>query len=178
MRIFDIILEDGKASKSDEPGVYIAVHYSKESQEALTKFAKTLGDFDIVPAKEFHTTIIYSVTPLKKGEVIQPRGWSVDDPLKVKPKHLTIFKTQSGEHALVLELKSATLKNRFTSLMAKYDTLSTNFPDYKAHITLSYDVGKDYKIPEKVDYSLVKSLEVVEEYVQPLDVDWKDKLKS
>lgn len=176
MRIQDTIILEGK---SEDPGVYVAVHYSKESRDALTAYAESLKIDNITsPSSEFHTTVIYSTSPLKKGEKITPRKWSVENPLTVKPKGLRIFKSRSGEHCLVLELTSPTLKRRFTTLMKDYPSLSTDFPDYIPHITLSYDVGKDYTIPSKPDFSLIKTLEIVEEYVDELDTNWKDKLKS
>jgi hypothetical protein len=49
---------------------------------------------------------------------------------------------------------------------AEYD-----FDEYKCHITLSYDIGDfDYKKLNPKDF--VKSIEVVKEYQEDLNLDW------
>lgn len=57
---------------------------------------------------------------------------------------------------------------------AEYD-----WPEYKPHVTLSYNAG-DYK-PEKAHVDNFGDIDIIEEYDQPLKTEWlvkKDDKKS
>ena len=82
--------------------------------------------------------------------------------------HLEIWDTPKGS-ALILCLDSEYLKQRHGLSMilgATYD-----FPDYKPHITLSYNLGAQYiEVPQDINIVIDVNSEVVED----LDLEWAD----
>ena len=164
MLLEDLISEDKKE------GAYVACKFSDASADALYTFAEKLGVDNIVPRTKYHITVIYSTVPVPK--TFKAKG-DFDEPLLVQPNHLTIFPTREGNGALVVELYSAELKKRHKELMEKYK-LQYGFPEYKVHTTLSYDVG-DFEIDDSISLKPLKDLEIVEEYYEPLDLDWAKK---
>jgi 2'-5' RNA ligase len=146
-------------------GAYIACSFSKESQDALYKFAEDCNLPSIVPRDKFHITVIYSKKPVPQS--FKAKG-DFRKPLLVEFKKLTVFATREGNGALVMELYAPELAQRHNYLMKKY-SLKYDFPEYKAHVTLCYDVGAEFEIP-KVKPSL--ELEVVNEYYETLNKDW------
>lgn len=156
-----------RKNKESKTGSYVAVRFSDDSQDRLTEFAKQRKLNNLVPTDKYHITVIYSRKPISDG--FKAYGL-LEDPLIVQPNHLSIFPTQSGSNALVLELEAPQLKSRHKELMDKYD-LEYDFDEYKAHVTLSYDCG-EYKPSDDEDYSSLEDLEIVEEYHEPLNLNW------
>lgn len=149
--------------KEFSKGLYVAAKFSESTLDALEKLQRSLKIPNPVPRDKLHTTIVYSrvFVPYKVASgsfEIADRG------------SLTIFETGQGARALVLELESVYLTTRHNyakALGATYD-----FPDYRPHITLSYDVGPlsfigTYDVPVILD----------REYSEELNLDWKDTLK-
>lgn len=158
-------------TKKEEQGSYIAVKFSKNTQDRLANFAKTFGIDNRVPREKFHITVIYSTKPVPKS--FESRG-DIDPPILAQPKHLSIFTTQTKKRALVLEMDCPELVKRHEALMSKYE-LTYDYDSYKPHITLSYDVGDAWQIPENVKFSDINSLEIITEYHESLQLDWADK---
>jgi 2'-5' RNA ligase len=164
MLLTDVVLfEDA----GEPTGAYIACKFSEDTQNTLYKFAEDLNLTDIVPKDKFHITVIYSKTPITTN--FKAKG-DYKTPLLVQPKELTVFGTREGNGALVLELYAPELAQRHQYLMKKYD-LAYDFPEYKAHVTLSYDVGKGFEIPT-ISLKPLTDLEVTNEYYEPLNKDW------
>jgi 2'-5' RNA ligase len=155
-------------------GSYVAVSFSEDSQNRLTDFAHNLKLSNLVPKDKYHVTVIYSRIALPKEFKVQ--NLSEVEPLIVTPKHFSVFPTQSGKKALVLELDSPELVERHTSIMDKYDA-TYDFDEYKPHVTLSYDMG-DFELPDDIDERAkneLGELEIIEEYHEPLQLDWAEK---
>ena len=166
-RIFNMLLAELMDTTKTEEGSYIAVKLSKETQDRLADFANSFKIENIVPREKFHITVIYSTKSVPK--TFKALG-DIDPPILAQPKHLTIFETKGGSSALVLELDCPELVKRHNDLMSKYN-LKYDFPEYKVHVTLSYDVG-DWEIPTVVDYKDIQDLEIVNEYLESLKLDW------
>lgn len=149
--------------KEFSTGLYVAAKFSELTLDALEKLQRSLKVPNPVPREKLHTTIVYS---------------RINVPYKVasgsfeiaQSGKLTIFETQSGANALVFELESdylAARHNYAKALGATYD-----FPDYRPHITLSYDVGPlTYKGSHDVPVILDR------EYAEELKLDWAEDLK-
>mgnify|MGYP001306449516 CR=1 FL=1 len=80
-----------------------------------------------------HVTLIYSRTHC-------PHIVRSKEVHRVKPVHFEVFSTQSGKRALVLLLSAPTVAARHRQLMSLHP-LTYDFPHFKAHVTLSYDIG-------------------------------------
>lgn len=144
-------------------GLYVAAKFSESTLDALENLQRSLKIPNPVPRDKLHTTIVYSrvYIPYK----VASGSFEIADKGK-----LTIFDTQGGARALVFEMESdylAARHNYAKALGATYD-----FPDYRPHITLSYDVGPlsfigEHQVPIVLD----------REYAEELNLDWKDTIK-
>lgn len=131
---------------------YVACRFTDETVDGLVELQRLIDVPNPVPAHELHTTIVssreYVPFPLERGNVLlATEAW------------LETWETQSG-NALVLRFDSDYLQDRFDVAMclgATYD-----FPDYKPHITLSYDVGSCIFTKEKIQIEIIRDLEYQE----------------
>lgn len=157
--------------KQEAKGTYAAVSFSTETKDALLKY---ISDNDIptpVPGSKLHTTLLYSRKFLSDYE---PAG-KIDPPLIGKPGEFEAWET-NGENSpktrcLVLKFKCPELEARHEELMSEHQA-TFDYPEYKTHITLSYDIG-DMDIddlPSITDY--LKEIEIVDEYGENLDTNW------
>jgi len=155
-------------------GTYIGVRYSKKDEEKILNLIKEMRVPNPIPEDDIHTTLIFS------------RRYIPDysPPSKVDmyayPKEFHIFKSQEGEEILVIKLDSPDLANRHKELMKKHNA-TYDYPEYIPHITLSYDIEgymSLFEIKEKFTKLLPEKLHIVSEYVEDLDLEWKDKVKS
>lgn len=116
---------------------------------------------------KMHTTIIFS---RKRVDDIEPLG-KMKTPWIGKPEKFEIFQTRDeGKNALVLRYKCKEQENRHKKLMkdhkAEYD-----WPEYKMHLTLSYDCG-DLDLNKLSDVSSIGNIEIDNEYKEDLQLDW------
>lgn len=145
--------------ESKKSGIYVAVNFSDETCDAIAKMQAQLNVPKPLAKSSLHCTIVYS-----KTDIEWEAAGKIDEHADIVG--FEIFKTRSqdtDENVLVLLIKSKYLDARHeesNELGASYD-----FPEYKAHITLSYNVG-DFKIDNLPvpDFDI----EIVEEYVRPL----------
>lgn len=150
------------------PGIYVAVDYNYNASFILDKIAK---DLKIVPDNgpgedkdyKYHTTIIYSRFPIpltktnpkwrltnfhtKSGSTIFKKSKpKISVPVKIIG--FGFFDTPDGRN-LHVEVSSPFLSHEFRR--AVDFGLPTDFPIYKAHITLKNDVSNDFKIPKEIE---------------------------
>lgn len=153
-----------KFSEVDK-GTYVSAKFTEDTLDRIEKIQKYLGLLNPVSRADLHTTICFS-------RVNVPFTAS-NASLEVSNKnHLEVWQTNNGP-ALILCLESPYLveRHKYSRILgASYD-----YPDYKPHITLSYNLGAqavDLTIAD-VNMPIVVSHEVVED----LDLDWtKDKI--
>ena len=170
--IKDILLEkETKITDLGKDGTYIAVHFSKETQDNLKALAAVLKVDNVVERNKMHCTIVYSRKPFTNFTI----HGKMDTPWIGTPTKLEIFPTQSGKRALVLRFDCKEMTDRHNYFNdehgAQYD-----YDEYKIHATLSYDVGEEWQIPKDIKVTdHIDKIEVVEEYYSPLELDWADK---
>ncbi len=144
-------------------GTYAAVKFSDTTLDFLEELQNKLQLFDPVPRDKLHSTICFSRVKINYMPITEkmPIG---------TPAALGVFE-HNNKRALVLILDSSYLNMRHEYAMilgATYD-----FPEYKPHITLSYDIGALKILDTALDKS--KVLEMASEYVEDLDLDWSPK---
>lgn len=149
-------------------GTYVGLKMDPDSKEALKAFQKSIPN--PLSSSEFHTTLIYSRKPF----TFESRG-KLDEPIVAKPKKFSIFDTQTGARCLVIELESKEIEERHRYIMDKYKA-TYDYPEYKPHVTLSYDIG-DFDI-SKLKIEDVPEVKFVSEYDQPIDLEWEKKAKT
>lgn len=140
-------------------GTYVAAKFTEQTLDSIQELQTKLRLLNPVKREDLHTTICYSrtVVPFVPHEQIQHIGTA---------SKLEIWDTDKGP-ALIMLLDSDYLHSRHTyskALGATYD-----FPDYKPHVTLSYNLGV-----QKVDLldALNIDIEMSREYVEELDLEW------
>ena len=170
----EILLEKKKhITDLGEDGTYIAAKFSKKSKDLLKKLATDLEVPNILPREKMHVTIVYSKKAFTNFDI----HGKLEKPWKAKVKDLEIFKTQTGKSALVLRLDCQDLTDRH-NYFEKEHGATYDYPEYKIHVTLSYDVGDDWKIPKTEPSETVPELELDEEYYEALSLDWAGKDKD
>lgn len=110
---------------------------------ALAKWAADNGLTPTVPASDMHVTILYSKTPVdpfKMGETWIDQDGKGGLIVKGGPRALKRF--DGG--AIVLRFASSDLNYRHESMIER--GASSDYPEYKPHVTLSYDVPADFDI--------------------------------
>lgn len=147
---------------NEEKGTYAGFKFDKESQDYIMDLIKELNVPNPVSRDDLHSTLLYSEKYLPDYKAAKNiNGVAVADKLE-------IFKTDEG-NVLVLRLDSEFMRKRHNELMRVHDA-TYPYPEYKPHVTLSYDVG-DFKIPK---VKLSKGIIIDKEYQEDLDKDWKD----
>lgn len=141
-------------------GTYVGVRVSEKSRSQLIDLAKKYHVPNIIRPKRLHSTIVYSFKHLpdfvKESEVYH----------EAIVKDFVLFDNPDGSKVLALELESNSLNERNRVLMEEYGDV-TDYPQYRLHITLSYEIG-DFKLP-----SLEEKISITfdEEYTFELNFD-------
>ncbi|RYF11003.1 MAG: hypothetical protein EOO77_20345 [Oxalobacteraceae bacterium] len=143
-------------TESPSTGVYVCAKYDKDTRERLADLVREHKIDNPIPSTEYHTTIVYSKSPVywkaehDVGKTARATRW------EVWPSH------KSGKQVLVLHLESNYLTTRFDLAMSR--GASYDFPDYKPHISFSYDIPEDFdasKLPVP-DFDLIIDKEIAE----------------
>ena len=113
---------------------YVAMRPEESAKNDIARIVKQSKIPNPHDKTQYHCTLIYSRQPCKEP---QP-----DRKLKisVQPEKWEVFETRDGKRCLVLKLDSSMLQVRHKQLM-KQLSASYDFPSYKPHITVSYDIG-------------------------------------
>lgn len=148
-----------------DSGVYMCAKFDQASCAALAKVQKLLGVENPVSAEKLHTTIVYS---RKTVDLFPASG--ISEPAKLVD--VEKWDTKYGS-TIVGVLESDYLHSRFDDAMdagATYD-----YDDYKPHVTLAYDSSINDISGVKRLLTLPVDLTIIQEDVEPLDLDKKVK---
>jgi hypothetical protein len=166
-------LDELLQEKHTPSGTYAAVKFSQDTKDAIEKYIKDNDIPNGLAASKMHCTLLYS---RKHCPDYEPLG-KIDPPWIGKPTGLDVWESkgeqdgEEGTRCLVMEFKCDKLNERHEQLMDEHQA-TYDFPEYKTHVTLSYDIG-DLDEAELPDIkSVVKKLEIVEEYGEDLDLSW------
>lgn len=143
-------------------GIYISVDVDGFTQENLNQYMKE-NLKGIQKSKSLHCTLIFSQKPLK--EEVETEEYSTSGTFK----YFSLFGPEKD--VLVIELDCEKLIERNKELVEKYGFIS-DFDEYKPHLTLAYNVPKDFDINTLpgIDFKI----NFHNEHVEPLKLDWKD----
>lgn len=166
MKILELLQEQ------ETKGTYAAVKFDDETIEALQKYIKDNDIPNATPGAKMHCTVLYS---RKHCPDYEPAG-KIDPPWVGKPTKLEVWESrgklrdQEPTRCLVMKFECDELNARHKELMDEHDA-TYDFPEYKTHITLSYDIG-DMDEKELPDITkAIDKITVVEEYGEDLDLD-------
>lgn len=145
-------------------GVYVALRVLGAANACLDTFMAE-NNIPIVGTEKEprrHVTVIYS------------RTYAAVEPVRTKLYQaygagFELFHTQDGKNCLVLLLDAPAVAKRHEELMQQH-SLTYDFPEYRPHITLSYDAGDlDVASLKFPDFCCVLG----DEYVEDLDLGWE-----
>lgn len=143
-------------------GTYVGVRFTDETIEKLADYQHRHKIPNPLDQEEFHTTVVYSRKPINW----RPETGLLDS---ATVKKIEAWNTRDGLRCVVLLLDCDYLKERFDLAMDRGATY--DFPDYKPHITLSYDVGDDFN-PDDLPVPDFE-IELDHEYVEELNLEKK-----
>lgn len=170
MKLIDLLVEK---KEPETKGTYAAVKFDEATQDAIVKY---IEDNDIpngLSKSKLHTTLLYS---RKYCPNYEPAG-DIDPAWVGKPTKLEVWESKGKlrdeptTRCLVLKFNCPEMDERHKELMAEHDA-TYDFPEYKTHVTLSYDIGvmDESKLPSPTD--AIGDLTIVEEYGEDLQLDW------
>lgn len=162
MNLTEILTEQKKE------GTYSGVHFDNATKKAIRLFTKENDIPNVVPRDKLHTTVLYSRKHLPD---YKPLG-KLDTPLIGKFKQFDLWKSQDGNQCLVMLFDCTDLVDRHKFLMKEHDA-TYDYDEYKPHVTLSYDVGENFNLKSLPSYE--GPINITEEYMEPLVLDWAKK---
>lgn len=148
-------------------GTYAGVSFDSTTNKALHQYIKDNNLPNAPRPDQFHTTVLYS---RKHCPNYKPIG-QLSSPLVGTTTGLEVWKTQDGKNALVVKYNCPALVDRHKKLMKDHEA-TYDYPEYKVHVTLSYDIGDiDYKKLPDIKKA-IPQITIVKEYGEDLDLDW------
>lgn len=152
-------------------GTYAGVKFSDDTSKLIKQYLDDNKIPNAISPNKLHTTLLYSRKHLPDYKAIG----TYPKPLIGTPGNFDVWKSNnedgSSTNCLVVEFDCPELSKRHDELMDEHKA-TYDFPDYKTHITLSYDIGDmDIKdLPSFID--TVPTIKICKEYQEQLDLDW------
>ena len=158
--------------EKESKGTYAGLRFTPESKEAVMHYLRQNNIPKPTDIDKLHVTLLYSRKHLSD---YVPAG-KLDTHHECHPAGFDVWKTKppegenqtEGWNALVMKFNAPSVVARHKELMAKHEA-TYDFPDYKPHITMSYNIGD-------MDHSALPPftapLHLNEEYDEELDLDW------
>lgn len=162
--------------EEQQKGTYAAVKFSQKTIDQIAQYIKENDIPNGTPPDKLHCTVLYS---RKYCPDYEPQG-KIDPPMIGECGKLEVWESKGKlrdkppTRCLVLKFSCPELVERHNELMDDHGA-TYDFPEYKTHITLSYDIGDmdESDLPDPCD--TIKTIEIVKEYGEDLDLDWASK---
>ena len=171
MKISELMTQE---EKEQDPGTFAGVRFSKPSQDNIKKFCEQNDIPNGLPREKMHVTLLYSKKPCPNYEPDQspyPMSALIDD-----------FEVWTSEHiegkpkCLVAKLKCKELEDRHHALMDEHEA-TFDYPEYKPHMTFSYDIEDLDVSPENLKKMLIEfpsgKVDLEREYREDLKKEYK-----
>lgn len=140
-------------------GLFIGLQLAEQDLKNIEKFQQAINLPNCVKPEEIHCTLFSTTDDFNYVSTL-------DLPVEIKNLTLGKIKTQSGVDCLVLYFNSEKLTQYHDEIAHKYG-VRPFYPEFIAHITLSYDCGNIDS--DKIDLQqYLQSVTLVKEYVQEL----------
>lgn len=156
-------------------GTYAGYKFDPEDVKSLRKWAEDNKIPNRVPREKFHATLLFSK---KHCPNYKPLG-KLKTPIVVALGECEIWDTKDKKRAMIVCLSSEDMVKRHKDLMKEHEA-TYDHEQYKPHVTISYDVGKEFTLKDVgdfKDYFPDNKFHIVEEYHEDLVDDWQNKSK-
>lgn len=154
-------------------GVYAQLKVTNRDSYIISNIVHTIlsgkkyNKEKFIKPEDYHATLLYSRTGDSKD--IQA---NTKDIITAKIKDVVCWDTH--DKCVVLTLTSDKLKHRHLYLMRKY-SLEWDYPDYKPHITILYDlIISDKNLSELKKRLIGRNITLTEESIEELDEEHSD----
>ena len=162
-------------------GIYVDVKLDPNDLQKIWKYMRQIG-IPVMPPQKAHITVVYSYSkPNKEFKLKDINGY-------VQPKAIRIFGkgTKDSPYALVIEMESPELQ-RLNKYYLKEYHLKPTYPEYRPHLTLTYDIERVMpglkklspkqketieNIFSKIIPELPKRLKIQSQSVHDLNTNW------
>jgi hypothetical protein len=148
-------------------GTFVAVRFREDTVRLIHEYTLMNGIPNPLDPSEYHSTIVYSRNPLlflkPEHELVPVRH--------ATPIAFDVFEgVVNGKkgNCCVLKIDSQYMTSRHEYLRM-YHNATHDFPSYKPHVTLSYDIG-DFDVSKLRDISVIlPKLYIVSEFNEELE---------
>lgn len=175
MLLKELLVEKKDKDDTRTGGTYAGYRFDPEDVKKLRQWAKANKIPNRVPREKYHSTLLYSK---KRCPDYKPLG-KLETPIVATVSDSEIWDTQDNKRAFIVRLSSDDMVKRHKQLMKEHNA-TYDFDEYKPHITLSYDVGKEFDLKDVGDFSDYipdNKIRIVEEYHEDLVDEWQNKGK-
>lgn len=163
MKLNEVIFE------SHGRGTYAGVRFSDRTNKAIAQYCEDNEISNSVDPSKLHCTLLYS---RKHCPNYKPHG-KYEKPMIGIPEGIELWKPGINEGygdgsntILVLKFFCPELEDRHHELMSTHDA-TYDYPEFKTHTTMSYDVGNNLAINQLPDF--MDPVEIIEEYGEDLE---------
>jgi hypothetical protein len=165
-------------NEETEKGTFAGLRFSQDDEDVIIGIIEEMGVPNPIQRDEIHLTLLYSRKYLPNYEPATLTDmWAY-------PKGYHIFEGRNNKSILVILLESEDVTKRHLELMKQHKA-TYDFPEYRPHITLSYDI-EDFmimrnkkavlvNIKEQYDKLLPKEFHISNEFVETLNTEWHPK---
>lgn len=157
-------------------GTYVEATYTTETVDLLSDWVKENKIPQPLDKTKYHSTVLYSRTQLPKvhGAIYDRRIDTSRDGWQCQPTGFKLFDSNGRfgdktKKALVMLLSAPKIEELFAQLLAAGGT--HDYPDYYAHVTLSYKCPLDFDLAKLHVPSFY--LQVYQVIAKPLDINEK-----
>lgn len=148
-------------------GSYVDMRLDDKSKDKIGDLIRDIGLDNPTPRDKLHVTLMYSKKPSSKFYERSEKS------VKVGNKYSLQWFGENKD-ALVLVLEDADDLHKRHSELKAYG-MEHSWPDYSPHVTLAYKQDSEVGLPDMREYNL-GSLRFVDEQINELDLNWKEKL--
>jgi len=167
----EIKLKSEEFITEENKGTYAGLKFSEDTVNRLINYAQNNDVPNILSEDEFHSTLLYSrkfLPEYKPKGMLDTSSLATPEKVEIWESPANAFKDKATR-CLVLKYNCNEQVDRFNQLMDEHDA-TYDYDEYKPHTTLSYDVG-DLQVEDFSAVEEIGKLEIVEEYVEELNLD-------
>lgn len=146
--------------EEESNGTYAGYRFDKDDLKKVEKWAKDNKIPGAISPDDYHCTLIYSRKPCPDYKSLG----KLETPIVVQFGDKEIWDTNDGK-TLVIKLHSDEMVERHKAIRKEHGA-TFDYDEYTPHLTISYDVGKDFNLDELEGPK--GELKAVEEYGEEL----------
>jgi len=153
--------------ETEQPGTFVGIHLAEETLDHIKEYMDKNKIQNALTSEKLHITLLYSKKPCPNYKAARDIY-----PITAKSDRFDIWTSthiEGNPNCLVLKIDCPEIKERNQTLMTEHEATS-DFPDYKPHLTFSYDAG-DIKVDDLPEFN--NEIILIREYKEDLRAEYK-----